>query len=395
MPEEKVWTVSEVNSAVREVLEGGFLPFWLKGEVGTLKLHHSGHVYMTIKDSRCQLRTVFFGGAERAKKMNLAVGSAVEAFGNLSVYEVRGEYQFSIKSLRPVGLGDLHRKFEALKKTLAAEGLFDDFRKKKLPIPPKAIGVVTSPTGAAIRDFLQIVNRRFPNLHVQIYPSPVQGDNAAEEIAKGIEFFNRVKSVDVLVVTRGGGSMEDLWPFNEEVVARAVAASAIPVISAVGHEIDFSICDFAADLRAPTPSAAAELVIGEMEAFANTLDDYGRRLDSVLDLSWERLSRRFDMAASSPVFQEPKHILRQHQQRLDELASRVDNLADRALEQASSSLDKTLAALKNMDPKAVLLRGYSIILERSSGKTITSPDIPPGTPLKGILAEGELEMISE
>jgi len=395
MAEEKIWTVSEVNSAVREVVEGGFLPFWIEGEIGTLNIHRSGHVYMTLKDKRAQIRAVFFGGAQAARKMNLAVGAAIEAFGNLTVYEVRGEYQLSIRSLRPVGLGDLHRRFEELKKKLAAEGLFDEARKKPLPTLPRSIGVVTSPDGAAIRDFLQVITRRFPNLNIKIYPAKVQGAEAAAEIAEGTRFFNRLRNVDVIVLTRGGGSIEDLWPFNEEVVARAVAESAIPVLSAVGHEIDFTICDFAADARAPTPSAAAEIVVGEMAAFQEEIRSSRDRLDNALDLALERMARRYERAAESPVFSEPRHLLRQHQQRVDELRSRLDAAPNATIDKAKAGLDKLLAALRNLDPKAVLERGYSIILERSSGKTVTSPEIPPGTPLKAILAKGELDLRSE
>ena len=257
---EQIWSVSDVNRAVREIVEGSLLPFWLRGEVGSLVIHRSGHVYFTIKDTRSQMRGVFFGGAAACTKLGVANGTLIEAFGNLTVYEVRGEYQFSARQLRLAGIGDLQLRFEAVKNKLAAEGLFDPGRKRPIPVLPRRIGVVTSPSGAAIRDFLQIINRRFPNVNVRIYPCAVQGAGAAEQVARGVDFFSRTRGADVVVVTRGGGSMEDLWPFNEEVVARAVAACSVPVISAVGHEIDFTICDFAADLRVPTPSAAAELV---------------------------------------------------------------------------------------------------------------------------------------
>jgi exodeoxyribonuclease VII large subunit len=395
MAKEKIWTVSEVNSAIREVVEGGFMPFWIEGEIGTINAYRSGHVYMTLKDKRSQIRAVFFGGAERVEKMKLAKGSAIEAYGNLSVYEVRGEYQFAVRSIRPLGMGDLHRKFEELKNKLAAEGLFDETKKKKIPPLPKTIGVVTSPDGAAIRDFLQILTRRFPNIQVKIYPAKVQGPAAAAEIAEGIGFFNQKHNVDVIVVTRGGGSIEDLWAFNEEIVARAVAESPTPTVSAVGHEIDFTICDFAADLRAPTPSAAAELVVDEMEAFLENLSALRGKLDAALELAIEKLARKYERAASNPVFSEPKHLLRQHQQKLDELSSRLDSLPNTSIDKAKAKFDKTMAALRNLDPKAVLQRGYSIILERDSGKTVTSPNIPTQTPLKAILAKGELNMRSE
>ena len=272
MENPQIWSVSDVNHAVREIVEGALLPFWMAGEVGSLTLHRSGHAYFTMKDAKSQIRAVYFGGAAACTRLGIANGSMIEAFGNLSVYEVRGEYQFGIRQLRPAGVGDLRMRFEELKRRLAAEGLFDQERKRPIPKLPGRIGVVTSPSGAAIRDFLQIINRRFPNVNVRIYPCAVQGAGAAEQVARGVEFFNRTDGADVIVVTRGGGSMEDLWPFNEEILARAVASSRIPVVSAVGHEIDFSICDFAADLRVPTPSAAAELVIGRREEMVRELD---------------------------------------------------------------------------------------------------------------------------
>ena len=272
MDNPQIWSVSDVNRAVREIVEGALLPFWMSGEIGSLTLHRSGHAYFTMKDAKSQLRAVYFGGAAVCTRLGVANGSLVEAFGNLTVYEVRGEYQFGIKQLRLAGVGGLQQRFEELRRKLAAEGLFDPEKKKPIPLLPRRIGVVTSPSGAAVRDFLQIINRRFPNVNVRIYPCAVQGAGAAEQVARGVEFFNRADGADVIVVTRGGGSMEDLWPFNEEVLARAVAASRIPVVSAVGHEIDFTICDFAADLRVPTPSAAAELVIGRREEMLRGLE---------------------------------------------------------------------------------------------------------------------------
>ena len=392
MSEEKIWKVSEVNSAVREVIEGGFHPFWLEGEVGTLNIHRSGHVYMTLKDNKNQVKGVFFGGAQQARQLKLAIGSKIEAFGNLTVYEARGEYQFSIKVIRPTGIGDLQRKFEELKNRLNIEGLFNQEIKKPLPLLPQSIGVVTSPGGAAIRDFLQIITRRFPNVRIRIYPAAVQGAGAEKEVAAGVDFFNRTKSADVIVVTRGGGSLEDLWPFNEEVLARSIAESQIPVISAVGHEIDFTICDFVADMRVPTPSAAAELVVGKQEEFKTFIDSSKRRLDSSLELMLERYKRRLETASGSSVFSEPQHIMRQHQQRLDELSLRMEQQAGRAVEGAGQSLKQLMVGLNAMNPKAVLKRGYSIILNRDTGKTVLSPNISPDTRLRGILAEGEINL---
>ena len=394
MPAEKIWTVTEVNRAVREVVEA-FHPFWLEGEIGTINIHRSGHVYLTLKDPSNQVKGVFFRGAELARKLQLKIGTKIEAFGNLSVYEARGEYQFSIKTIRPTGIGDLQRKFEELKAKLTAEGIFDPARKKPIPLLPKTIGVVTSPSGAAIRDFLQIINRRFPNVHIRIYPAAVQGIGAESQIAEGVNYFNASNGADVIVVTRGGGSLEDLWPFNEEILARAVAASKIPVISAVGHEIDFTICDFVSDMRVPTPSAAAELVVGKQDEFNQYIISAKNRLSISLQLGLERYKRRYESASGSPVFREPAHALAQHIQKLDEMTSRLERGASTVIERMQFRLLKSEGALNAMNPKSVLKRGYSIILDSNTGKSITSPKIPDGTLLKGILAEGEITMRKE
>ena len=239
----------------------------MTGEVSNLRAAGSGHLYFTLKDETAQIRAVCFRNQARYLKFKPQDGLAVIARGRLSVYEARGEYQLYVEFLEPAGLGALQLAFEQLKQKLAAEGLFDPARKKPLPVLPRVIGVVTSPTGAVIRDILRVLHRRFRNINVLIYPVKVQGEGAAQEIAQGIEYFNRNAPVDVMIVARGGGSLEDLWAFNEDVVARAIAASNIPVISAVGHETDFTIADFVADLRAPTPSAAAELVVRAQTGF--------------------------------------------------------------------------------------------------------------------------------
>ena len=436
MESEKVWKVSEVNSAVREILENSLLPFWVEGEVGNLSIHRSGHVYFTLKDERCQIRCVFFGGAALANKIKLTAGMAIELYGKLSVYEARGEYQFSVKMMKPLGTGALQRKFEELKQKLASEGLFDESRKKPLPLLPKKIGIVTSPEGAAIKDFLNIVNRRFPELNIKIYPAPVQGKGAEAVIAKGVAFFNRYCPVDVIVVTRGGGSLEDLWPFNEEVLARAIAASSIPVISAVGHEIDFTIADFVADLRAPTPSAAAELVIGRREEFQKELKNLVRTMKSSLEIIHGKLSRRYRDAASSYVFREPARMLREKQQILDGLSEDMQsalkektNEVSQRLTSASKSLalnsriginaiasrlEKLKAALaetsegkflatvhkkenlesrlKALSPVNVLKRGYSVLFDPETGKTVSSPELPAGKLLGAVTSEARLEL---
>ncbi|KKR03893.1 MAG: Exodeoxyribonuclease 7 large subunit [Candidatus Uhrbacteria bacterium GW2011_GWF2_39_13] len=392
MSEEKIWTVSEANSAVREIIENSLLPFWLQGEIGTINLHRSGHVYLTLKDIRTQIKGVFFGGAEQATSMRLQAGMSVEAFGNLTVYEVRGEYQFSIKKLRPLGLGELQKKFEELKSKLAAEGLFAEERKKKIPMLPAKIGIVTSPDGAAIKDFLQIINRRFPNVNIKIYPAAVQGKGAEKQLARGLKFFNTHTDVDVIVVTRGGGSMEDLWPFNEEKLARAVAMSKIPVISAVGHEIDFTICDFVSDLRVPTPSAAAELVIAGQEEISERLKSIKKKIQGILELKSQRLCRRYEKAAGSYVFREPLRIIREKQQNIDELIKDIENAAKTYAERMDSKLERLNGKLNVLNPIAALKRGYAILVEKSTNKTVSSPDTPPGTQVRAFVSGGILDM---
>lgn len=387
---EQIWSVSDVNRAVREIVEGSLLPFWLRGEVGSLVIHRSGHVYFTIKDTQSQMRGVFFGGAAACVRLGVANGTLIEAFGNMTVYEVRGEYQFSARRIRLAGVGDLQQRFEAVKRRLAAEGLFDPGRKRPIPVLPRRIGVVTSPSGAAIRDFLQIINRRFPNVNIRIYPCAVQGAGAAEQIARGVDFFSRTRSADVVVVTRGGGSMEDLWPFNEESVARAVAASSVPVISAVGHEIDFTICDFAADLRVPTPSAAAELVIGKRQEMNERLNRFEKDLHNILSLTLTRLKSRLDRAAGSFVFKEPAHLARMRRQQLDELENRFLSSAERWLMTRRAGLDRLAGTLTALNPSRQLERGYAILFDPAANKPVTTSKVAPGTRLQARLADGEM-----
>src|ERR1700722_5455062 len=259
MPQRQIWKVSELTERIRDLLEGHFGDVWVEGEVSNCRSAQSKHLYFTLKDARAQIRCVCFRDQLRGLKFCPEDGLHVTVRGSLGVYELRGEYQIYVSYIEPVGLGALQLAFEQLKKKLEAEGLFDDARKKPLPVLPRCIGVVSSPKGAAIRDILRVLKRRFANVHVQIYPVKVQGDGAAAEIAGGVRYFNRAKFADVVIVARGGGSLEDLWAFNEEAVARAISESAIPVITGIGHETDFTIADFVADLRAPTPSAAAEI----------------------------------------------------------------------------------------------------------------------------------------
>ena len=260
-PQRRVFSVSELNGAIRAILDGEFSDISVTGEISGLKLATSGHYYFTLKERESQMKAVAFRSAHRFWKFKPQDGLAVLARGRIDVYEARGEYQLLVEHLEPQGLGALQLAFERLKKKLAAEGLFAAERKRPLPRFPRRIGIVTSPRGAAVADMIQILSRRFPGLHIRLYPALVQGEGSVEEVCRGIEYFSRTKWPDVVIVGRGGGSLEDLWTFNEEAVARAIAACSVPVISAVGHETDVTIADFVADLRAPTPSAAAEMVV--------------------------------------------------------------------------------------------------------------------------------------
>ena len=391
---EPVWSVSAVNRAVRETIEGAFMPFWMGGEAGSVILHRSGHAYFQLKDEKSQIRACYFGGAAECRRLGIDNGSLVEVWGSLSVYEVRGEYQFNIKKIRPAGIGVLQQRFEELKRKLDAEGLFAPERKKPLPLLPRRIGVVSSPTGAAIRDFLQIINRRFPDVNVKIYPALVQGSQAAAQVAAGVDFFNRTSTVDVIVVTRGGGSMEDLWPFNEEILARSIARSKIPVVSAVGHEIDFTICDFVADLRVPTPSAAAELVIGRRAEFADSVERLAKDMQQCVMMRLQENRYRLDRAAGSYVFREPLRMIEQRQQYLDELEFKMKKSCDFALDRAEAALERVAVALNILNPGKVLERGYAFVTD-SSGKVITSSNQPAGSRLDLHFADGILPVRSE
>ena len=278
MPRRRLWTVSDLNEKVRVVLESALQEVWVEGEISNFRPAQSGHLYFTLKDSRAQIRCVCFRDQARGLKFRPEDGLQVTVRGSLGVYAARGEYQIYVESIEPMGLGALQLAFDQLKERLSQEGLFASAGKKPLPAVPRRIGVITSPTGAAIRDILHVLARRFASAHVQLYPVKVQGDGAAREIVEALRYFNIWESVDVLIVARGGGSLEDLWAFNEEIVARAISDSRIPVITGVGHETDFTIADFVADVRAPTPSAAAEIVIRTRQEFEQQIAEAHRGL---------------------------------------------------------------------------------------------------------------------
>ena len=394
--EHKIWSVSELNSAVRDLIEGSLLPFWVGGEVGNLTLHRSGHAYMTLKDASSQIRAVFFGGAALCAKLKIQEGSKVEVFGKLSVYMQRGEYQLNVKTMRPLGIGDLQQQFEAMKQKLAAEGLFDPSRKKPLPFLPTRIGVVTSPEGAALQDFLKIALARFPMLTIRIYPSPVQGKGAELQIAEGVRCFNRLRNVDVIVVTRGGGSLEDLWPFNEEIVGRAIAESRIPVVSGVGHEVDFTIADFAADLRAPTPSGAAELIVPEKAAIDDLLSTQKGRILAAVSLYYERAKRSLETLINADPMRKPAFFVMEKSQQVDLLIKDMEHLLDIAAADSEQRLNAREEKLQALSPFAILNRGYSMIFGPDGRSPLTDPaQAPAGQQLTARLAKGSLRLRSE
>lgn len=320
--EKTILTVSRLTSLLRGVLEENFEQVWVRGEVSNFSQPSSGHFYFSLKDSGAQLRCVLFRGAARNLKFRPQDGMELIVRGRISVYDQRGEYQLVCEYLEPAGLGALQAAFLQLRERLAREGLFEEGRKRPLPCLPRRIGVVTSATGAAIHDILNVLKRRFASLEVLLYPVRVQGEGAALEIARAIADMNRLKLADVLIVGRGGGSLEDLWAFNEEVVARAVYRSAIPVISAVGHETDWTICDFTADLRAPTPSAAAELVIASADELRGKVDALGHRLRLAMENRLASLESR--ISSLRRLLADPTAAIGHLSQRVDDLTARLE-----------------------------------------------------------------------
>jgi len=382
---DRVYKVSEITELIKLELENSFPFLWVEGEISNFRRHTSGHLYFTLKDERAQLRAVMFRLEARQVAFEIKDGLKVICRGRISVYEPRGEYQLVVEIIEPKGKGALQLAFEQLKEKLKAEGLFDPQRKKKLPLLPKKIGVVTSPRGAAIVDILRILERRFARLHVVIYPVRVQGEGAAEEIVEGIEYLSHQPDIDVLIVGRGGGSIEDLWAFNEEKVARAIFRSPIPVISAVGHEVDFTIADFVADVRASTPSAAAELVIEKEAALVERLVSLEKTLQRALELGLQRRWNEVQRLAENRVFQGFRLWLRHRSQRVDELEERarealrahirrvsenrlrVALLAEklqaeikRGFQARRSAWEKLASELHTLSPLNILERGYTL-----------------------------------
>jgi len=358
-PQKRVWKVSEITDQICAILEGTFPDVWIEGEVSNFRPAQSGHLYFTLKDSRAQIRCVCFRDQARLLKFRPNDGLHVTVRGSLGVYETRGEYQVYVSHIEPVGLGALQVAFEQLKKQLSGEGLFDADRKKPLPVLPRCIGVISSSTGAAIRDILRVLKRRFANVHVQLYPVRVQGDGAAGDIAAALRYFNRVKFADVLILARGGGSLEDLWAFNEEVVARAISESLIPVITGVGHETDFTIADFVADVRAPTPSAAAEIVLRSRQEFERHIAESERQLMHHLRYFLSQKRHHVRDLQSHRGFRQIETLIRRRQQRTDELSASLAVSLRLRLVAGRQRLTKAEAQISSFD-----LRGRASLLRR-------------------------------
>jgi exodeoxyribonuclease VII large subunit len=357
----RVFSISEVTGLIKNLIEENLSNITIQGEISNFKKHTSGHIYFTLKDERAQLSAVIWRGYASGLRMDLRDGVKVVAKGSITVYEPQGKYQIIISSIRLLGVGELQIAFEKLKKKLEAEGFFDEDRKKPLPEFPKTIGIVTSSTGAVIKDLFSVISRRYPVVDLILYPVNVQGVGAAEEIANGIKVFNDYKKVDVLIIGRGGGSLEDLWAFNEEIVARAIYNSDIPIISAVGHQTDFTISDFVADVRAATPSAAAEVVVPDKTDLIENIEEMRSSLYSDTKRKITELRNRILSIVNSYALNKPIDLLRRYQQKIDDLIQRLESAVmhkNKFYYERVSALQKHLSSL---NPKSILNRGYVIV----------------------------------
>lgn len=370
----QVFTVSELTSQIKEILEGTFVGIWVEGEISNLRRPSSGHMYLTLKDEATQISAVMFRSSNRDLRFTPKDGLAVIVYGRVSVYERRGEYQIAVEYMEPKGIGALQLAYEQLKERLAQEGLFDPAHKKPLPLLPQKVGVITSATGAAIRDILHVIHRRFANLQVILYPVQVQGETAAAEIARAIEDMNRWGKIEVLIVGRGGGSIEDLWAFNEEKVARAIFASRIPIISAVGHETDYTIADFVADVRAPTPSAAGEIVVTSKDQLCQRTDELVGRMVSSLQLRLQRHATALSHLKGRLQALTPEGMLKLQRQKLLAVADRLERGSFAILQLKRESLQRTVGKLGALSPLAVLERGFALCMRLPSLKIVRNAE---------------------
>ena len=389
-PSIEIYTVSQLTSGIKHAINSQFRDIFVEGEVSNAKLYPSGHLYFTLKDSNAMLKAVFFGYAKRYPVDIVKDGAAVICRGRVDVYEKRGEYQLITDMVEVKGLGLLQLKFQMLKEKLFKEGLFLSEKKKSIPILPQRIGIVTSPAGAAIRDMLKIIYGKFDNMAVEIYPVKVQGDDACFEIVDGIDYFNKSNEVDIIILGRGGGSLEDLAPFNEEMVARAIYASKIPVITGVGHEIDFTIADFVADVRAPTPTAAADIAVRNklefLEMFENTKNALRQSMKKKIEKS------KLMLYENVMELKGKKDIFTSYRMYLDELLNNLLHGFSNYFKSQQTRLDNITQRLIDLNPEGILKRGYSITMKRGLGIIVTdASQVSPGEELSITLSSGRLE----
>jgi exodeoxyribonuclease VII large subunit len=386
----RVLTVSQLSQLIEGTLEEAFQGVWVSGEISEVSRPQSGHVYFTLRDEGAQIRGVAWRSTAARLRFRLEDGQQVVCHGDLDVYPPRGTYQLVVRQIEPVGAGALQLAFKQLQQRLAAEGLFDPRHKKPLPAFPRRVGFVTSPTGAAIRDFLQVAARRFRGVQILVIPARVQGEGAATEIVRGIELANRLDPpLDVLVVGRGGGSIEDLWSFNEEVVVRAIFASQIPVVSAVGHEIDVTLADLVADVRALTPSEAAERVIPSAEELISRLGVLQRRLVSMLRGRATAARQRVEQLARSRILRNPRALIFDLAHRLDELDQQSLRALRRRVASARDQLSAVSCRVEALSPLAVLARGYSVTRRAKDKAVILSPEeVEQGELIESVLSNG-------
>lgn len=386
--ESKVYSVNELNRAIKDQLEGEFPLIWIKGEISNFKPHSSGHFYFSLKDDKAQISAVMFKGFNRHVKFKPADGMEVLVRGKVTVYEPRGSYQIMCEVMEPVGAGALQIAFEQLKSKLQKEGLFDQAKKRKIPEHSQRVAIVTSPTGAAIRDMLNVLGRRMKNLEVTIFPCAVQGISAQKEIIAGIQTANKIGNFDVMIVGRGGGSIEDLWAFNEEAVVRAIAASKIPTVSAVGHEVDFTIADFVADLRAPTPSAAAELISRNAADLMGGISMQFKALRNSMNKKIQMEKQKLFHTQKQLV--DPKRKLDDLMLKVDELSQRIQNSMQKNIVFKRQLFVRWASVLDSLSPLKVLDRGYAIVKNNKDAIIKDSKKLKQGDEISIQLLKGEV-----
>lgn len=389
--EPRIGTVSQINQYVKKILDNNIIlnNVWVKGEISNFKQHYSGHIYLTLKDEGGVLKSVMFRSAASTLTFTPSDGMKVMARGRVSVYEAGGAYQLYIEEMIPDGVGELYIAYEKLKKKLEEEGLFDSAHKKPIPRFPKAVGVVTAPTGAAVRDIINVITRRCPMTKIIIFPAQVQGAGAAESVVRAIEYFNSANNVDTIIAGRGGGSIEDLWAFNEEITVRAIYASKIPVISAVGHETDFTIADFAADLRAPTPSAAAEIAVPSALELRNMLRTDSSRISGAMLKHLERGRLRL----SGCRLKKPSERIQENSQRLDNAVKRMEQSFRLRITEKRRIIGIIAGKVDAMSPLKVLSRGYSIPVTEDGSVIRSAEDMTPGREFTLKMTDGEAECV--